>query len=401
MDLTVAREELLEQLLEDISLTGLLEKCARLLGSPLRFTFHGGPEGFMVTEDYPIADVIRSRIETSRQAGGTDDSFRILMEQFEREHGGTPFAVSPETPALARRLLCVVRANGQLLGLLILPEHRRPLEEIDRPLMALCARCIGFRMLQSVRDSTTLAAQQGMHMLLSFRGATYDDFIGVTGSAALPRSGTYRLMVLRRQDSDESQRVGVLGAQIARLLSTEWYTFQKQEAVVLFDEGHAVAPVRRQIDQLLEIGGACACLSPVFRDLMDAAVWHRRMARLPSFLQAAPGTLTFYEDWLDWGLFGEAKLEPGQLEAFLPRDIMAIRDHDREHGTQYLRTLSAYINSGGRRNQTAVALGTHLNTVNYRLQKMEELFGLDLHAPAATFRILFGIRLMEYLDSRT
>ena len=53
MDFVQAKQELLEQLLEDISLTGLLEKCAELLGSPLRFTFHSGPEGYLVTEDYP------------------------------------------------------------------------------------------------------------------------------------------------------------------------------------------------------------------------------------------------------------------------------------------------------------------------------------------------------------
>lgn len=389
---------LLEQLLDDITLTGLLEKCAQLMGSPLRFTFRNGPEGFMVTEGYPYADVIRSQLEIARSTYDSDEGFRLLTERLEKEHGHKAFILVPAVTSLSRRLICVAASGGQRVGLLSLPEYEKPLEECDPDLMALCARCAAFRMLQTMQQNTVTAAQQGMHLLLSPHGASYNDVIGISGSAILPRNGEYRLMILLPSGSRDSQRLAVLAGQIARLLSSEWFAFRKDEAAVLFEEARAVTEIRRQVDRLLEIGDARACLSPVIRDIMDTRLWRQRMVRLPAFNRAAPGTLTVFEDWLDWGLFGEASPDPVRLAAFIPREITAIRDWDSAHGTAYLPTLKAYVGSGGRRKQAAAELDTHINTVNYRLQKIEDLFGLDLNEPDTSFRAFFAFRLMAYLE---
>ena len=131
---------------------------------------------------------------------------------------------------------------------------------------------------------------------------------------------------------------------------------------------------------------------------METPLWRRRINRLPAYLKAVPGTLVEYKDWLDWGLFGEASLSPSQIEAFIPKEIIAMRDWDRTHGTNYIETLTAYITHYGKHKHTAAALGTHLNTVNYRLQKMEELFGISFHAPETPYRAFFAIRLLSYLD---
>ncbi|MBR6027780.1 MAG: helix-turn-helix domain-containing protein [Clostridia bacterium] len=398
MNLGHAKQQLLEQLLDDSTLIGLLEKCAQLLGSPLRFTFQSGPDGFLISEGYPYTDVIQSQIEIARYACDTSDKVHYLMERFNAEHGVKPFLVVPETPNMSRRMVCVVSANERVLGLLTLPEYRCPLEEISQPLMTLCARCIGFRMLQSLRDSTFSSIQQSMHILLSLRSASYSDIVHAAGGAALPRKGEYRLMTIRQPEGDDTQQIAVLGGQAARLLSTEWYAFQKQEAAVLYKEAHAAPSVNQRISLLLEISSSCACVSPVFHDLMEAALWRKRMIMLPAFQKAAPGSLTFFEEWLDWGLFGETPLEPAQMEAFIPRPILAIRDWDRTHGTAYLATISALVHHNGRRKQTAAALKTHVNTINYRLAKIEELFGLNLHDTETPYCLFFGVRLMEYLN---
>lgn len=55
-----------------------------------------------------------------------------------------------------------------------------------------------------------------------------------------------------------------------------------------------------------------------------------------------------------------------------------IRVYDREHGTEYYQMLQTYLRCERNRNETARQLYVHKNTLAYRLQKMEELFHLNL-----------------------
>ena len=393
-----ANQQLLEQLLEDSSLTGLLEKCAQLLGCPLCFFFHSGPDGFLVTEGYPSADVIQIQAETVRSDNSIDERLRLLLEQFSALHGEQPFRLVPRNPGMTAHLCCIVTSGGRILGIITLPEYLKSMEEMDQSLMALCARCVGFRFLQSAGQPSLSAARQGMHMLLSARGVSYGDLARLPECGILPRFGSYRLLVMRRDSAAARVDIAVPAEQIARLFATDWYACWKQEAAVLFEESRSVPAVRPELGRLLELGVVSACLSPVFRDLMDAPVWKQRMVQLPAFRRATPGSLTLFDEWSDWGLFAETRLSPARLRAFIPPEIQAVREWDREHGTAYLPTLREFIRCGCRRNQAAAALKTHINTVNYRLQKAEELFGIDFRVPDTVSRISFAIRLMDCLD---
>lgn len=58
-----------------------------------------------------------------------------------------------------------------------------------------------------------------------------------------------------------------------------------------------------------------------------------------------------------------------------PGKILA---YDREHGTEYYQMLQTYLRCERNRNETARRLYVHKNTLAYRLQKMTELFHLNL-----------------------
>lgn len=58
-----------------------------------------------------------------------------------------------------------------------------------------------------------------------------------------------------------------------------------------------------------------------------------------------------------------------------PQEVLA---YDREHGTEYYHMLHTYLWCERNRNETARRLFVHKNTLAYRLQKMEELFRLNL-----------------------
>ncbi|MGO1544125.1 MAG: PucR family transcriptional regulator [Gulosibacter sp.] len=51
--------------------------------------------------------------------------------------------------------------------------------------------------------------------------------------------------------------------------------------------------------------------------------------------------------------------------------------HDREHGTQLVATLDAFLANSGAANEVAQVLGTHRNTVRYRIDQVASITGLD------------------------
>lgn len=54
-----------------------------------------------------------------------------------------------------------------------------------------------------------------------------------------------------------------------------------------------------------------------------------------------------------------------------------LETHDREHGTRLVETLDAYLANSGASNDIASALGTHRNTVRYRIDQITKLTGLN------------------------
>lgn len=64
--------------------------------------------------------------------------------------------------------------------------------------------------------------------------------------------------------------------------------------------------------------------------------------------------------------------------AFADRVLGRVLDHDARHGGDLLATLTAFLAADGSWQRCAQDLHVHVNTVRYRLRKIEELTGRDL-----------------------
>jgi len=71
----------------------------------------------------------------------------------------------------------------------------------------------------------------------------------------------------------------------------------------------------------------------------------------------------------------------GAMRAFAEAIIGPIRDFDAENNAQIARTLEAYLDSGRSVPDAAARLGTHPNTVRYRLGQVASICGLDWRVP--------------------
>lgn len=61
--------------------------------------------------------------------------------------------------------------------------------------------------------------------------------------------------------------------------------------------------------------------------------------------------------------------------------LAALREHDATHGSDYITTLAACLDSLGNVAVSAARLGVHVNTFRYRLRRLVAVSGIDLNDP--------------------
>jgi sugar diacid utilization regulator len=75
--------------------------------------------------------------------------------------------------------------------------------------------------------------------------------------------------------------------------------------------------------------------------------------------------------------------------------LHALATHDAEHGTDYVETLSAYLDAFGDTPLAAQRIGVHPNTFRYRLRRLVEIFDLDLEDPDDRLVLALQLRLLR------
>lgn len=82
-------------------------------------------------------------------------------------------------------------------------------------------------------------------------------------------------------------------------------------------------------------------------------------------------------------------------EMLLDRRVLAMADYDREHGTAYLETAMASAANPGSPQSAASALSVHRNTLSYRVNKIRELFRIDLRDGDDIMALGLTVQIMD------
>jgi Purine catabolism regulatory protein-like family/PucR C-terminal helix-turn-helix domain len=135
-----------------------------------------------------------------------------------------------------------------------------------------------------------------------------------------------------------------------------------------------------------EAGWTVAALSQALTQARQA----RRLAALPSggvrlVDAAAIGSV---------GLL--LALLPGEArQAFRARLLDPLLAYDSEHGTELVRTLEVFLGCSGSWTKAAEMMFVHVNSLRYRIRRIEELTGRDLSALEDQAALLLALQLAE------
>jgi sugar diacid utilization regulator len=91
--------------------------------------------------------------------------------------------------------------------------------------------------------------------------------------------------------------------------------------------------------------------------------------------------------------------DTGEVERFVRDWLGALLDYDARRGSELVTTLATYLECGGSYDATAKALVVHRSTLKYRLQRIRELSGHDLHDPDSHFNLQLATRAWATLQA--
>ncbi len=83
------------------------------------------------------------------------------------------------------------------------------------------------------------------------------------------------------------------------------------------------------------------------------------------------------------------------IHAVCAKNLLSLRRHDETHGTEYYKTLERYVRNRFNALKTAKELFIHRSTFLYRLERIRELFSIDLDDDATFFYLLISMKLLE------
>jgi hypothetical protein len=106
------------------------------------------------------------------------------------------------------------------------------------------------------------------------------------------------------------------------------------------------------------------------------------------------GQLVRYEDLGIYRLLLQIG-DMNQLWRFAADVLGPLLDYDATHKVGLVATLSAYLGQHESLKQAARVLGVHVNTVSYRVQRIEQLTALDLAAPDDRLLAHIAVKIIE------
>lgn len=138
---------------------------------------------------------------------------------------------------------------------------------------------------------------------------------------------------------------------------------------------HRLAPAMRR--HRVAVGVANAADLATVSGALDGAMHALDLAAAAPAQRDAPVSVLVLDE-IDSHMTLLAAVPEAVRRAYATRLLKPVLDHDVRYGTQLRTTLDTFLRSGGSWSSCARTMHIHVNTVRYRIQRIEQLTGRDL-----------------------
>jgi PucR C-terminal helix-turn-helix domain/GGDEF-like domain len=348
-------------------------------------------------------------IDEVRQAGILG---RHVPEEFRRRHAD-PRVLQSDSPVridnagALPRLAMAIKAGPNVLGSLWAIDETGSMDARAAEALANVARLAALHLLQYRKsgDIRRRVREQELRSLLRGQGqATAETF----GAAR-------EFVVVGFEIAGVEQEVAAASAAHIEELITTYARLRYSKVATVQDEDVIYTLLPTGVDDAREVASAAVeRIHSILGVSIRAGIGGRvdSLADVSSSREEADATL---EVLAHRSMpHGVADVDEVRVESFFLRlrssltdrdfaplpGLRAMVDHDTRNGTDYTRTVQAYLECLGDTTRAAERLFVHPNTLRYRVRRVSELFELDLTDPDLALLLWIQLRLREQSAQR-
>lgn len=410
--LAVRREQLFKAYLSSYDIQQFASHASRILGIPLVVS-NTDRKVLASAGDFPEGN---AQLEAVLSSGYVTDEVTTLMEAdgfLRTVHDARQPVISEGGTTGVRNVSAVIYHHHLEMGRLDTFEVR-PLSGLDLELVDYAGSLAGIMI-----DRLGVAGERvGMGSsvffdLLSGRLASVDAMRALVSLRGISDGGRFALASVVGEKGADRDYYLKAGQVLQGCLKRSIWTLHGDAIVILIPLGKGDATGfddydrceqrvlgNRQLCDLLDRNDMQAYVCEPYEDLASSQAVLRQCEELEVALRDASADrgrsrvhFFWHERFLVMGSFAKAD---GRLDALLDQRVVAMADYDRRRGTSYLPTAIMSVRYPGEPVVAAEALHVHRNTYFYRVNKIRDLFFLDLKDGDDRLAVAFTSHLVDF-----
>ncbi len=142
--------------------------------------------------------------------------------------------------------------------------------------------------------------------------------------------------------------------------------------------------------------GVGSCVKS-YKDLPTSLKQAEQTVRILQNRKDTEAKVLFYEDLDVLQILGHPMIEEDAL-AFADGILNIIDEPDPKKRNDFFDTICAYFEAGGNLRRVSEILFTHYNTVVYRINRIRDVYGVDLRDPDTAFNFQLALKIRELLQ---
>jgi purine catabolism regulator len=208
-----------------------------------------------------------------------------------------------------------------------------------------------YHVLVSVVQSALSDTADGRPELLAQRRRLLESLAELTGRRSRDAFATLRddELVVLIPDSNDARELGHAFLRQAAALGPDWRV-------------------------TVGVGGSAPSATAIASSYAQA---RRALDVAQRFYPAGHGDVVLFEELGLYRLLFHVS-DPAELRGFTEQVLGALLEYDQRHNADFARTLAAFLDHNGNLQATARELNLHVNSVAYRMQRVQTIANLDL-----------------------
>ncbi|WP_202710422.1 PucR family transcriptional regulator [Sporosalibacterium faouarense] len=335
---------------------------------------------------------------------GNDENLEPYVHEgfVDKIHQNTlPILIEPRFPHNLKRIVGKIELNDKTIGYIGVLENNQKFKEEDITITGLLCDVVASEMQKSKLYDNLTGVKHEFLLIDLLDGRIRNETVVKERSKALFPSDDKNLFVVAVNLPKKNINAHFLGYLRWSFESTLPYcksVYYNEYVILVINTKNQKQwqGIKTKLIDILKKNNLNAGLSLMFHDITNIMKYYMQAESASKLgrLLKIENFLFDYDNLYIYDILTNLK-EGMKVNDFCHPSILKIQNYDSSCGTDYYNTLYKYLVCGGNMTLTANQLFVHRNTIVHRINKIQEITGLDLSDGNNRFKLLLSYRIME------